>query len=260
MKERIITGLCLLAVALPCIVLGGYYFKGLIAVVLALAVYEMLHICTRPKIKLYIYPLVFLFFCYGFIFDQDDLFLASYGILVFLVVLFAATIFDETLTIERTSYIFTMGVLICAGLHALMSLRDIYGFQYVLLLALATYGSDTGAYFAGVFFGKHKLIPRLSPKKTVEGSIGGIVLGTALAVGYAGYLGIVETNPILIVACFVLTFTGQIGDLVFSAVKRHFGVKDYSNLLPGHGGILDRIDSILFNAMVFSFFLVLVRL
>ena len=227
---------------------------------MTISVYEMLHICTRPKIKLYIYPLVFLFFCYGFLFDQNDLFLASYGILLYLVVLFAATIFDETLTIERTSYIFTMGVLICAGLHSLMALRDVYGFQYLLLLALATYGSDTGAYFAGVFFGKHKLIPRLSPKKTIEGSIGGVLLGTLLAVSFAGYFGLLKTNSILIVACFVLTCTSQIGDLVFSAVKRHFGVKDYSNLLPGHGGILDRIDSILFNALVLSFFLVMVRL
>ncbi len=116
------------------------------------------------------------------------------------------------------------------------------------------------AYFTGVLFGKHKLIPRLSPKKTIEGSIGGIVLGTLLSVGYASYLGYLDSNMILIPAFFVLTITGQIGDLVFSAVKRHFGVKDYSNLLPGHGGILDRIDSIVFNAVVFSFFLVMVRL
>ena len=172
MKQRIITAICLIAVALPCVILGGYFFKGFIAVALIAAVYEMLRICTRPKVKLYIYPLVALFFVYGFLFDQNDLFLASYGILLYLVVLFTATIFDDTLTIERTSYIFTMGVLICSGLHALMALRDIYGFEYLLLLALATYGSDTGAYFTGVTIGKHKLIPRLSPKKTIEGSIG----------------------------------------------------------------------------------------
>ncbi len=70
MKQRIITAICLLIVALPCVILGGYFFKGLVGVVLALSVYEMLHICTRPKIKLYIYPLVFLFFSYGFLFDQ----------------------------------------------------------------------------------------------------------------------------------------------------------------------------------------------
>ena len=130
MKERIITAICLMLVAVPCVIFGGYYFKGLIGVILALAVYEML--------KMYLYPIVCGFFIYGFLFDQDDLFLASYGILIYLIVLFGATIFDDTLTIERTSYIFTMGVLICAGLHALMSLRDVYGFQYILLLALAT--------------------------------------------------------------------------------------------------------------------------
>ncbi|WP_294579267.1 phosphatidate cytidylyltransferase [uncultured Thomasclavelia sp.] len=260
MKQRIITAICLMLVAIPCVVLGGYYFKALIGVIMVLSVYEMLHICARPKIKLFLYPIVLLFFIYGFIFDHHDLFIASYGMMIYLIVLFAATIFDETLTIERTGYIFTMGVLICAGLHALLVLRETYGFQYVILLALATYGSDTGAYFSGVFFGKHKLIPRLSPKKTIEGSIGGIILGTIMSVAYGTYLGYIDNNPILISAFFVLTMTGQIGDLVFSAVKRFFGVKDYSNLLPGHGGILDRIDSIVFNAVVFSFFLVMVRL
>ena len=82
MKQRIITAILLMAVALPCVILGGYYFKGLIGVILALSVYEMLHICTRPKIKLYVYPIVFIFFSYGFLFDQNDLFLASYGVLV----------------------------------------------------------------------------------------------------------------------------------------------------------------------------------
>ena len=93
MKQRIITAILLMAVALPCVILGGYYFKGLIGVILALSVYEMLHICTRPKIKLYVYPIVFIFFSYGFLFDQNDLFLASYGVLVYLITLFAATIF-----------------------------------------------------------------------------------------------------------------------------------------------------------------------
>lgn len=260
MKQRIITAIVLMIIAIPCVVLGGYYFRALIGVILALSVYEMLHICTRPRIKIYLYVIVFLFFLYGFIFDMNDLFIASYGILVFMVTLFAATIFDETLTIERTGYIFTMGVLIAAGLHAMLVIRNQYGFQYVILLALATYGSDTGAYFSGVLFGKHKLIPRLSPKKTIEGSIGGIILGTLLSAGYACYLGYLNNNMILMAAFFVLTITGQIGDLVFSAVKRHFGVKDYSNLLPGHGGILDRIDSIVFNCVVFSFFLIMVRL
>lgn len=260
MKQRIITALLLMAVVIPAVIFGGYYFKGMLLVVLVLSVYEMLHICTRPKIKIYMYPIVLTFFIYGFLFDESGLFVSSYAILMYLIVLLTATIFDETLTVERTSYIFMMGVLICTGLHILYEIRNVYGFEYLLLLAFANYGSDTGAYFTGVFFGKHKLIPRLSPKKTVEGAIGGIVFGTAIATAYGWYVGVIQESPILIAACIVLTITSQAGDLVFSAIKRHFAVKDYSNLLPGHGGILDRIDSILFNAVVFGFFLLLVRL
>lgn len=260
MKQRIITGLLLMAVVIPAAILGGYYFKGVLLAVLVISVYEMLHICSRPKIKIYVYPIVLIFFLYGFLFDESGLFVSSYAIMIYLIVLFIATIFDETLTVERTSYIFTMGVLICVGLHILYEIREVYGFEYLLLLAFANYGSDTGAYFIGIFFGKHKLIPRLSPKKTVEGSFGGIVFGTLISVAFGCYTGIIEQSPILIPACVVLTITSQAGDLIFSAIKRHFGVKDFSNLLPGHGGILDRIDSILFNAVVFGFFLLLVRL
>lgn len=260
MKQRIITALLLMALVIPAVILGGYYFKGVLLAVLVISVFEMLHICTRPKIKLYVYPIVLAFFIYGFVFDKSTLFINSASILMFLVILFAATIFDDTLTIERTSYIFTMGVLICAGMHILYEIRNTYGFEYLLLLAFATYGSDTGAYFAGMAFGKHKLIPRLSPKKTVEGSVGGVVFGSAIAIGYGMIMGIFQETPMLMVGCIVLTLTSQIGDLIFSAVKRHFEVKDFSNLLPGHGGILDRIDSIVFNAIVFGFFLLLVRL
>lgn len=260
MKERIITALVLMAAVIPAVILGGYYFKAVLLAVLVIAVFEMLHICSRPKIKMYMYPIVLLFFIYGYLFDNSGLFISSHGILMFLVAIFTATIFDETLTVERSSYIFTMGVLICAGVHILYEIRDTYGFEYLLLLAFANYGSDTGAYFTGLLFGKHKLIPRLSPKKTIEGAIGGIIFGSIIAIGYGIYCNMFVETPTLMVACVVLTITSQIGDLVFSAIKRHFEVKDYSNLLPGHGGILDRVDSILFNAIVFSFFLLLVRL
>ena len=132
--------------------------------------------------------------------------------------------------------------------------------DYLLILALATLGADTGAYFTGMLWGKHKLNPRLSPKKTIEGSIGGIVLGTVLSVAYGAYSGVDIPFYVLLVMCFVLTMTGQVGDLTFSSIKRTFEVKDYSQLLPGHGGILDRFDSILFNAMVFGVLLYFVTM
>ena len=169
-----------------------------------------------------------------------------------MIILMACSMFDEGMNFLRLCYYFTSGVLIAMGLHMLYQLRLTYGLEYILILALATFGTDTGAYFTGMCFGKHKLNPRLSPKKTIEGSIGGIFLGTVLSAGYGAYIQIEMPIIWLIIMCFILTMTSQIGDLTFSSMKRTFEVKDFSQILPGHGGILDRFDSILFNAMVFG--------
>lgn len=163
--------------------------------------------------------------------------------------------FDNGMNFHRLCYYFTAGVLIAMGLHMIYQLRLTYGVEYLIILALATFGTDTGAYFAGMMFGKHKLNPRLSPKKTIEGSIGGMLFGTVLSVAYGAYIQVNIPLTLLIAVCLILTITGQIGDLTFSSIKRTFEVKDYSQLLPGHGGVLDRFDSILFNAMVFGLLL-----
>lgn len=260
MKERIITALCLMAVVIPAVIFGGIFYKIVIGVVMGISVYEMLHICSRPKINLYLYVITALFFAAGFILDKTNLLLSSYLIFIYLAVVCACMIFDDTLNIERAAYIFTAGSLVCGGIHALLVLRIEYGWQYLLLLAIATYGSDTGAYFAGMMFGKHKLIPRLSPKKTIEGSIGGIILGSVMGIAFAHFAGILNGQWPLVISIIVMTMTSQIGDLIFSAIKRYFEVKDYSHLLPGHGGILDRIDSLTYNALIFSFFLIIARL
>lgn len=260
MKERIITALCLMAVVIPAVIFGGIFYKIVIGIVMGISVYEMLHICSRPKINIYMYVITAIFFIAGYLLDKTSLLLSSYILFIYLAVVCACMIFDDTLNIERAAYIFTAGTLICGGIHALLVLRIEYGWEYLLLLALATYGSDTGAYFAGMMFGKHKLIPRLSPKKTIEGSIGGIILGSAMGIGFAEIMGILNQQWTMIAAIIIMTMTSQIGDLIFSAIKRYFEVKDYSRLLPGHGGILDRIDSLTYNALIFSFFLILARL
>lgn len=257
MKQRIITGLALIAVAIPCVIFGGWCLKALITIVLAFSVYEILHILKRPKVNIYIYGVLGLFFASGILLNLDDLFINSYSIFIFMVGLFTCMVIDQRMTMERTTYVFAMGLLVSSGMHALLGIRSLYGIEYIMVLALANYGSDTGAYFAGKFLGKHKLIPRLSPNKTIEGSIGGIIFGSAIALVYA-YFNNILNQPIMILAIIVMTLTSQIGDLLFSAIKRTYGVKDYSNLLPGHGGVLDRVDSLVFNAIVFSLFLVLV--
>lgn len=128
---------------------------------------------------------------------------------------------------------------------------DALGHLYIALPFLVAFSSDSGAYFVGVFFGKHKLVPKLSPKKTVEGSVGGFlttiiilaIYGTCLAKsGYTvSYIALVVYAVLGSCAC-------QFGDLSFSAVKRICGIKDYGNLIPGHGGILDRFDGMVFVA------------
>ena len=117
---------------------------------------------------------------------------------------------------------------------------------------LVAWVTDTFAYFTGRFFGKHKLIPAVSPKKTVEGAIGGTIFGT-LSIVLAAFILERFFNPnnefmanyVVILICGVLiSFVGQVGDLIMSVIKRNYKIKDYGNFFPGHGGMLDRFDSI----------------
>lgn len=254
MKQRVITAIVLVAVILPCVIIGGIPFQILLAFIGAAGVFEMLSICDRPKANIYLYGLVGIFVFYS-LFFVNTLLIPTEIIVIYMIVLLACSMIDDGMNFTRLCYYFTAGVLIAMGFHLLYQLRLTYGFEYLLLLALATFGTDTGAYFTGMKFGKHKLNPRLSPKKTIEGSIGGILLGTVLSVVYGAYIQINIPFYLLILSCFILTITSQIGDLTFSSMKRTFEVKDFSQLLPGHGGILDRFDSILFNSMVFGILL-----
>lgn len=124
-----------------------------------------------------------------------------------------------------------------------------YGLSYVLLIFGCAWFSDTGAYFAGRFFGKHKLVPQISPKKTVEGSIGGIVtaaFGITLVGIFSQLIAGSSPNYLLLVPIGVVgSCLAQLGDLVASLIKRTCGVKDFGNVIPGHGGVLDRFDSVI---------------
>ena len=108
-----------------------------------------------------------------------------------------------------------------------------------------------------MLFGKHKLNERISPKKTIEGSVGGFIISTIVCLSFSFIF--IKGFPIglSIVASITLPIMGQIGDLAFSAIKRHFAIKDFGNIFPGHGGILDRIDSLIFNSVWILFLLVI---
>lgn len=147
------------------------------------------------------------------------------------------------------------GVLIPLGLSALVALKIMEHGKYLVLLAvLLAFVTDGGAYFAGVFLGKHRGITKVSPHKSVEGYIGGFLTGAVFAALYGLVISRItgaQANYLSLALCgLVGALATELGDLAFSFIKREYGVKDYGHLIPGHGGMLDRFDSMIFCAPV----------
>lgn len=157
------------------------------------------------------------------------------------------------------------GLIVPGGMAALVLIRAAENGRFMVLLPIiVTFAGDGGALFAGMAFGKHKLAPRTSPKKTVEGAVGGVFAAILISVIYALVLRFgfkIELDIArLIIASLVCSVVSQLGDLAFSLIKREFGVKDYGRLLPGHGGALDRFDSTVFAAPVMYIMLTVLKL
>ncbi len=136
---------------------------------------------------------------------------------------------------------------------ALIHAEQPNGHRWLLVAIAIVWTADTGAYFAGRAFGKHKLSPRISPNKTVEGLVGGMLAGLIAGV-FGGWIAgaSLQQLPLVALVAFIVVLFSVIGDLFESLLKRHVGVKDSGNLIPGHGGILDRIDSVLAALPVFA--------
>lgn len=178
-------------------------------------------------------------------------------ILLFFVILLKN---NGVMRIEHFAMAFLFGTVVPVFFSCAVYLRDDYqavrGGFYLLLALGSAWLCDTGAYFVGVKFGRHKLAPKVSPKKTVEGAVGGVVVGTLLMLLLSwGYGWCMEQlgAPVRIhygaIALFTPLFSviGMLGDLSMSVIKRSYGVKDFGNIMPGHGGVMDRFDSVLFT-------------
>ena len=151
--------------------------------------------------------------------------------------------------------IFYVGLMF-SYLYQVRSMPD--GKYLVWLIVLSSWGCDTCAYCVGMLLGKHKMAPKLSPKKSVEGAVGGVLGAAILGFLYGAYfeqsmVDVMQPGMISAVACAIAAVISQIGDLAASAIKRNHGVKDYGRLIPGHGGILDRFDSMIFTAPAIYF-------
>lgn len=243
MKTRIISGLIGLAILLVVLYSGGMVFKGTILAITLVGLYEYHRAIEGLKDKYIVSYMNYLFAIA--LFFKDILGMEDYlGEILFLYAIAVAMhmVLKRDTTLKDVSYSLFGGIYVAFFLSHLYSFE---GSMLIWLIFIVAWMTDTFAYFTGMFFGKHKLCPHLSPKKTVEGALGGVVGAAVSAVVFSLYFKVNGVFLIGIMAVFGSVIS-QIGDLTASRIKRIAGIKDYGNLMPGHGGVLDRFDSIIF--------------
>lgn len=248
-------GALILAPFLIFLFLGGVWLKYALMILSIFGMYEFYHASSKNNINPYVYlGYIFCIIYYVFLnnFTNANLFMTYISIFAFISLCMPVlkekyNFIDSAITI--------LGFIYVSVFFSFISLINYKsnGKYLIWLVFISSWLCDTTAYYVGKYFGKNKLNPRVSPKKTIEGSIGGLFGSTIACFLYGLYLNNIGIHIgiyhfiIIGVLCGVFC---QFGDLVASSIKRFVGIKDYSNLIPGHGGILDRFDSILFSAVV----------
>ena len=258
MLKRIITSICAICVLVPVLFFSQTVLLPLgIAIVSLIATYEMAKCMGYQKNIVLAIPVCAFATVSPFLlrylkdFDQYVKIAFIVASLYLLYTFFLIVCSHGKLQFQNALAFFAVSCYIIAALSALLYLHDhaSNGRFLYLLIFLGAWITDTFAYFTGVFFGKHKLIEDVSPKKTVEGSLGGIFFCAFFFVVYgliiSHFFG-VEVNLVMLgISGLILSVISQIGDLIMSVIKRHYGIKDFGKIFPGHGGVLDRFDSIL---------------
>lgn len=250
MKKRVISAIVALAIFIPIIIVGGFIFEIAAAVLAVLGFRELLKLSNKHN-DIPLVVLLLSYLCVVLMTLSNDEFLAS--ICLSTLFIFTPLIFldSEKYNFDRAIRLFGMIFFSSLVFFLMCYVRSISldEFVYIILIALL---SDVFAYFVGSLFGKHKLLPNISPNKTIEGSIGGLVISVTVASIYYVYMIDPGVNiPYIIIVTIILSIFGQLGDLVFSSIKRQNGIKDFSNIMPGHGGIFDRFDSIVFISITY---------
>lgn len=254
MGKRVLSAFIMLLVFIPLLVIGGKPFAILMALLSVMGLYELLSLRETKKnfpflMKIFAFILV-LFFSLNNFTSIDFEYSIDYRVMGFILFVFLLPIIfiNDSKKYNINDALFLIGSILFIGLSFnLIIITRNYDISYIIYILLITTLTDTFALFTGMLVGKTKFAPSISPKKTYEGFFGGLLVGVVAAVSYYH----VVINPslplvILILVTTLLAVLGQLGDLAFSAIKRYYGVKDFSNLIPGHGGILDRLDSIIF--------------
>lgn len=254
LKSRMIGGAAVVAVTLLCVLLGGYFTFFYVAILSLIGLWEFYKASgmekSLPAVAGYIGAVVYEVFM--FLKLKDGPFFA-----VAISVLMIMAVYVFTFPRFRAPQIFTA---VAGIIYVVLLMSFVYytrimenGLYIAPLIYICAWGNDTCAYFTGISIGKHKMTPELSPKKSVEGLIGGILGAAVIGLLYGFLFGKHLTAfghpaPFCCIISAVGALLAVIGDLSASAIKRDTGIKDYGNLIPGHGGVLDRFDSILYTA------------
>ena len=253
MLTRIITAIISLIVFFAVILSGETVLSVAIGAVILVMLYEAYGALTKSvavKVSGFIGGIIIMAGIY-FNMLEVAIILAIMIAMVFVVALHSKSESKEIFSVM----LMTIYITVC--MSYIPKMRSEMGLSVMALVFIISWGSDTAAYFCGTFFGRHKLIPKVSPKKTVEGSIGAVVITALLCMLYVFIMNKVSYPLMSIaptaalyakyaVAGFIVSAVSQLGDLAASAIKRDAGIKDYGRIFPGHGGFLDRFDSVLF--------------
>lgn len=252
MKQRIITAVIAAALFIPFVVYGNLPFTILVYALAAVGLFEMLRMKGISIFSvqgiLGVLALFVILMPKDWAKDVESALsfsqLELLSIIAMLLLIYTVLVKNKV-TFDTVGFILASVFYVGVGFHYFIETREV-GIPYIIFALVIVWSTDSGAYFVGRKLGKHKLWPEISPKKTIEGFVGGIVIALVATVIFQYFAQLDVNYAILLLVALVASIVGQLGDLVESAIKRHFNVKDSGTILPGHGGILDRFDSLIF--------------
>lgn len=256
MKMRIITAIIGLLIFVPIVLLGGWSFTILTYLLATIALFELIRM--YDKNHYFYYLSLASIFLWLVLYPNDQLIILTntytkfdLTIIFIIFLLFFTVASKNKFSFEQASVLLLATLYIGIGFSYLIVLRS-EGINFLLFVLFTIWATDTGAYFVGRSFGKRKLWPAISPNKTVGGAIGGLIIAMIVGIAFQFIYPFNFSLFSVVLLSSMISIMGQIGDLVASALKRHFNVKDAGSIFPGHGGVLDRFDSLLFVLVILS--------